>query len=199
MPLESEVDQLIAAMGKKHATYLQGLKELGCRAGELWQLTWDNLDFERKVATIAPEKNSNPRQLRMSSKLVAMLNSLPRTGNCVFGSGDLDDFARWFYMKRMQLAKKLQNPRIRKIGFKTLRHFKASMLYHSTKDILLVMRTLGHKDIRNTLIYTHLIDLVDDDFVCKTAKTLEEASKLIEAGFDYVTELDGIKLFRRRK
>ena len=120
-------------------------------------------------------------------------------GDRVFGAGDLDDFARWFYMKRMELAKKLQNPRIRKIGFKTLRHLKASMLYHSTRDILLVMRTLGHKDIRNTLVYTHLIDLVDDDFVCKSAKSLGEASKLIEAGFDYVTELDGVKLFRRRK
>jgi len=30
-------------------------------------------------------------------------------------------------------------------------------------------------------------------------KSLEEASKLIEAGFDYVTELDGVKLFRKRK
>src|SRR6266705_4846307 len=35
VPLESEVDQLIATMGKKHATYLKGLNELGCRAGEL--------------------------------------------------------------------------------------------------------------------------------------------------------------------
>ncbi|TMI14781.1 hypothetical protein E6H33_07430 [Candidatus Bathyarchaeota archaeon] len=43
-----------------------------------------------------------------------------------------------------------------KIGFKTLRRWKASTLYHQTRDILLVMRTLGHKDIRNTLVYTHL-------------------------------------------
>ena len=145
------------------------------------------------------ERNSNPRQLRMSSKLVARFNSLPRTGDHLFGSGDLDDIARWFFMKRRGLAKKLQNPRIRKIGFKTLRHFKASMLYYDTRDILLVMRTSGHKDIRNTLVYTHLIDLENDDFVCKTAKTLEEASKLIEGGFEYVAEIDGVKLFRKRK
>jgi len=58
-------------------------------------------------------------------------------------------------MKRLELAKKLENARMAKIGFKTLRHWKASTLYHQTRDILLVMRTLGHKDIRNTLVYTH--------------------------------------------
>ena len=31
------------------------------------------------------------------------------------------------------------------------------------------------------------------------ARTVEEASKLIEVGFDYVTEIDGVKLFRKRK
>ena len=86
-----------------------------------------------------------------------------------------------------------------KIGFKTLRHWKASTLYHQTRDILLVMRTLGHKDIRNTLVYTHLIDTRDDEYICKTSKSLSEASSLIEAGFECVTELEGTKLFRKRK
>jgi len=29
--------------------------------------------------------------------------------------------------------------------------------------------------------------------------SLDDASKLVEAGFDYVTELDGVKLFKKRK
>ena len=61
------------------------------------------------------------------------------------------------------------------------------------------MRTLGHKDIRNTLVYTQLIDTRNDEYVCKTAKSLAEAGTLIEAGFEYVTELDDVKLFRKRK
>ena len=32
-----------------------------------------------------------------------------------------------------------------------------------------------------------------------TASTLEDAQKLVEAGFEYVTEIDGVKLFRKRK
>jgi len=199
IPVESEVDQLIAGMGKKTATYLQALKEWGCRAGELWNLRWEDLDLENGTVNITPEKNSSPRQLRVSSKLSAMLNNLPRKGSLVFGAGSLDDFARWFYMKRLQIAIKLSNPRIRKIGFKTLRHFKASTLYRQTRDILLVKATLGHKDIRNTLVYTHLLGEQDSDWTCKTAKSLTEASSLIESGFEYVTELDGTKLFRKRK
>ena len=38
-----------------------------------------------------------------------------------------------------------------------------------------------------------------DDYVCKTASNVNEASKLIEASFEYVTEMDGVKLFRKRK
>ncbi len=74
------------------------------------------------------------------------------------------------------------------------------MEYHKTKDILYVMKLLGHKSIKNTLIYTQLIEFDDNDqFVCKVAKTVQEASVLIECGFEYVCSMDDIKLFRKRK
>jgi hypothetical protein len=37
------------------------------------------------------------------------------------------------------------------------------------------------------------------DFMCKVANNLDEAVKLVESGFEYVTEMDGVKLFRKRK
>ena len=73
------------------------------------------------------------------------------------------------------------------------------MEYHRTKDILYVKQLLGHKKLDNTLIYTQLVDFQDDEYTCKVAKTLTEATALIEAGFEYVTELDDCKLFRKRK
>jgi hypothetical protein len=42
-------------------------------------------------------------------------------------------------------------------------------LYHKTKDILHVMRVLGHRSIQNTLVYTQLIDFQDEDFTSKAA------------------------------
>jgi hypothetical protein len=44
-----------------------------------------------------------------------------------------------------------------------------------------------------------LVKLEEDEYVCKVAKTVEQASRLIEAGFEYVCDIDGVKLFRKRK
>jgi len=38
-----------------------------------------------------------------------------------------------------------------------------------------------------------------DDFHVKVAESLEEICKLVESGFEYVTDMDGKKLFRKRK
>jgi hypothetical protein len=40
-----------------------------------------------------------------------------------------------------------------------------------------------------------------DEYIVKIAKTIEEAKRLVEAGFEYVTGeyCDGGKIFRRRK
>ena len=62
-----------------------------------------------------------------------------------------------------------------------------------------VMKILGHRSINNTLIYTHLIDFRDDEYVSKVGTTSRETCQLIEAGFEYVTELNEAKFFRKRK
>ena len=129
-----------------------------------------------------------------------MLRAMPQDAEYVFKSGCLDHFAENFRKQRKRVAVKLKNPRIKRISFKTLRHFRATMLYHSTKDILYVMTVLGHKNIKNTLVYTHLVNFKDDEFISKVARTAEEACKLVEAGFEYVcTTPDGLMIFRKRK
>jgi site-specific recombinase XerC len=81
----------------------------------------------------------------------------------------------------------------------TFRHWKTTMEYHKTKDILPVMQLVGHRSITNTLVYTHLVDFKNDEYTSRVAKTIEEARQLIEQGFDYVTEMENIKIFRKRK
>lgn len=101
---------------------------------------------------------------------------------------------------RNRLAHKLQIPEISQIRLYDFRHYYASMLYHKTKDLLLVKSCLGHKDLRQTLRYTQLLGTSEDEeFTVRCAKSVKEASELIESGFEYVTEMDGIKLFRKRK
>jgi hypothetical protein len=72
------------------------------------------------------------------------------------------------------------------------------MEYHRTKDILYVMKLLGHKRIESTMLYTQLIEFSDHEYACKVADTVKEAKVLVEAGFEYVTAFDGHRLFRKR-
>ena len=61
------------------------------------------------------------------------------------------------------------------------------------------MQLLGQKSIQNTLVYTQMVQFKTEEYLSATANTIEDAQRLIEAGFEYVTELDGIKIFRKRK
>ena len=127
------------------------------------------------------------------------LDNLPKSSLKVFGEVKYKTLQKRLQEQRRRIASKVKNPRLLKVTFVTLRHFKATMEYHKTKDILHVMRILGHKSIRNTLVYTHLVDFKDEEFVSRAAWTLEEASRLIESGFDYVCDIENAKLFRKRK
>jgi hypothetical protein len=40
---------------------------------------------------------------------------------------------------------------------------------------------------------------LDDNYICIVAQTVDEAKVPVENGFDYVTEVDEFKLFRKRK
>jgi len=100
---------------------------------------------------------------------------------------------------RSRLAEKLHEPKYRTIRLYDLRHFYATMTYHKTKDILYVKQQLGHKKLETTLIYTQLVNFGNDEFVCRVAKTVDEATALIESGFEYVCDMEDAKLFRKPK
>jgi len=105
--------------------------------------------------------------------------------------------------QKKALAVKLKNPRLLRIGFHTFRHWKATMEYHRTKDILHVQRLLGHKNIENTMIYIDveraLFQTSNDEFHVRVAKSPEEIKALLEVDFEYVCEKDGLLFFRKRK
>ena len=202
IPLESEIDQLIATCGKTTATLLQTLKETGIRISELVKLKWLNLTPQSKTLNITPSKNSNPRILPISDKLINMLNQLPKNRETIF-SQNIDGHRDHFSTQRRTAANKLQNPRLLAITFHPLRHWKATMEYHKTKDILHVKYVLGHKNIANTMIYINIEQALfteqNDEYTCKAAKTPDECMKLAESGFTKFDEIDGIHLYRKRK
>lgn len=73
------------------------------------------------------------------------------------------------------------------------------MEYSKTKDLLHVMKLLGHRSVQNTLIYTQLVNFETNEYHSATAKSIQEAAQLVEAGFEFVCSIDNIQLFRKRK
>lgn len=199
IPVEREIDDIIAGCSRKMAAFIELLKETAMRRGEAFALKWTDIDSVQRTVRIMPEKGSNPRIFRISNNLAAMLCSLPRTSERVFSYKNILYLEKTFRKQRKRIAFKLGNPRILQIHFHTLRHWKATMEYAKTKDILHVKQLLGHKSIENTLKYTQLINFGEDEYLCKTAKTVDEAVQLIEIGYEYVTDIEGCKLFKKRK
>lgn len=203
IPTEQEIDVLIAGCGKKTATFLQLLKETAMRSGEAKRLEWINIDSEKNIITLnLPEKGSNPRMWKVNQKLIDMLNALPRKSQRVFGEGPVNSMKTTFLRARKNLAAKLQNPRLTRISFHTLRHWKATMLYHKTKDPYYVKNFLGHKSLQNTEIYINiehtLFEPGNDEFSVNATDKPEEVKSLLEVGFEYVCQKDGLVFLRKR-
>jgi integrase len=210
IPLEREIDVLISSTRRKLSTFLLLLKETGVRPIEAWRVKWDDIDVPHRTVTVKPAKYSRARKLKISEQLLNMLLALPKTNAYVFSpSGnpdrfhiELEHFSRNYTKQRKRIANKLKNPRLMRISLRTFRHWKATMEYIKTRDIVHIKEMLGHVNINNTLKYIHLANAItnnENQYICKTAKTVEEARKLIEQGFEYVCEMEGVKIFRKRK
>ena len=204
---ESEINSLIDAATKKLSTYLLLLKETGMRSAEAWGLKWSDVDFERGGLTLNDtKKHGTPRGFKVSPRLTAMLNALPRHSKTWMfqnqtESASLIHFAAGFRFFRNTLSVKLQKPNLLKISFHSFRHWFATMEYNKTKNLLHVQERLGHKNILNTVIYTHLVNFEADAYNTSIALDVDEARKLVEAGFEFVTGEygDGGKIFRKLK
>jgi integrase len=175
IPLEKELDVLIARPRLKMSVFLQTLKETGADSGEAWKLRWKDINVEHKTLDITPTKNHLARTLPVSSNLVSRLLQLPRKSDRVFNCKSLDGFRAGYEAMKNNLAVEQNNPRLCEIAFRSFRHWKATTEYAKTKDILHVKWMLGHKRFENTLIYTHLVNFGSDDYVCKTARNVNEA------------------------
>ena len=204
IPHDNKIECIIANASKKLATAIAISKDTGLRPVELMKLKLRDVDLSKGAIYPETAKHGNPRVMKLSNRTLNMLNrhiEKERIGlnENIFGTWNSDTYGKNFRYTRNRTAEKTADPSIRTIRLYDLRHYYATMLYHKTKDILHVKQQMGHKKLETTLIYTQLLNLNDDEWSCKTATTIEQATQLIEAGFTYVTEIDGTRLFRKRK
>jgi integrase/recombinase XerD len=203
IPSEEKLNMIIARSSKQFALVLSMMKDLGTRPIELTWLKVKDTDLEKGVVTIRRAKHCVGRTLKLKAQTLAMLNAyvlLKKIGqNDRLFPVDSASISEGYRRFRNKLADNLGDISMKSIRLYDFRHFKATMEYHRTKDLLHVKRLLGHKDLRTTLRYTQLIEIEGDEYHSAAAKTIQEAQKLIEQGFEYVTDIEGVKLFRKRK
>ena len=198
IPTKENIMKIISA-SKKYAPIFKTLLETGLMPYELSQVPQADIDLERGILNARGYKGHASRTFKLQSDTTSMLKAY----FCKYQTFPESIWIRKMWIKhRNKTATKLQDPTLKTIRLYDLRHYYATMLYAKTRDILLVKQQLGHKKLETTMIYVQLVNTLfneSEDYTCKTAKTLEEATQLIEHGFEYITEIDGTKLFRKRK
>jgi integrase len=126
-----------------------------------------------------------------------MLNSLPKTHERIFPIPYASVFNPYTKLRK-RTAEIQKNPRLLSIELRTFRHWGGTMIAKYTNgNVLMVKKLLGHKRVENSMKYIGMIDFKDDEFEVTTATTVDEAKQALSAGFDYVTEKNGIMILRR--
>jgi integrase len=200
IPTAEALMKVISATSKKYATIFKILMETGVMPFELSNVSLSDMDLDKGTIVVRGFKGHSSRVFKLRSDTLAMLKEYVAKYYCDKPFPNAVWIGKIWRRIRNRIAEKLKDPNVRSIRLYDLRHYYATMLYYRTKDILLVKQQLGHKKIETTLIYTQLVSFSEnEEYYSATARTIDEARKLIESGFEYVTEVDGIKLFRKRK
>jgi integrase len=151
----------------KHRTFVDHLKpavllslHTGLRQGELLNLTWDYVDFDRSILTVEGKtaKSGKTRHIPLSEEALWLLRTwkqeqtVKSVRRIVFPAVDGEPMSEigksW---ERLLKRAKIQNFR-----WHDLRHDFASKLVMSGVDLNTVRELMGHADIKMTLVYAHL-------------------------------------------
>jgi site-specific recombinase XerD len=135
----------------------------GMRKGELLNLEWRDVDFDRKKIRIRIKDNWAPktseREIPINDNLFSVFESLKES-------------SKEGYVFQDEKGQQIQNNRLRKrliilarkcglqnvTKLHTLRHTFASHLVMNGIDLPTVKKLLGHTDIKTTMIYSHLAE-----------------------------------------
>jgi integrase len=136
--------------------------QTGMRRGELLNLKWSSIDFERRLVTVETSatfktKAGRRRVVPLSDSALDLLRSKfgKSPSEFVFTLNEKPIFADWagHLFKRYVREARLSNPQFR---FHSLRHSFASWLIERSVPIYQVKVLLGHANVRTTEQYSHL-------------------------------------------
>jgi integrase len=204
LPTREKIQMFIANAGKQLGRKLQLSMETGLRPVELARLRVKDLDLDHKTVNPTTAKKGNARTIPLSQNLTVKLQEHIAENNLspsdlLFKGTDSDLYGKQYRNMRNRLAEKLKDPTLKTIRLYDLRHYFCTKKLNDIGNPYTVMVLMGHTKLETTQRYMHLLNFNDDEWTCTGATTAQEATKLIEAGFQYVTTIEGIQLFKKRK
>lgn len=162
----AEADLLLTELSgtskKLHDMTLLSL-HCGLRAGEIFNLKGQDLDFENELINISDPKNKESRKAYMTKAVKEMLlEHMPILPNeYIFkdrNGNKVNAVSKSFHgvIKRLGFNEGITDRR-QKITFHSLRHTFASWLALQGEPILTIKELLGHKSLAMTTKYAHLM------------------------------------------
>jgi integrase len=203
VPPRTKIDQIMADSGKTLALKLQVSVKTGMRPVEIFELKTKDIDLDQRYIYPTTAKHGAPRRIKIDEQLTLLLRDYiareNKQPNDQLFNGDEIRYGKEYREVRNRLAKKLNDPSIRKIRLYDFRHYFATTTYYKT-DLKQTQYLLGHKHSNTTDRYTHLLENVDEQqFITRVTNTVKGARQLIENGFQLVDTMDGLKIFKKRK
>lgn len=167
LPAYPDLDQLAFADYLKPMVLIS--MNTGVRRGELFNLKWSDIDFNRKTLTVSgtTAKSGKTRHIPINREAHNTLQgwrAQTNSGNeLVFtaSTGDRFDNVCSSWEAALALAD------IEDFRWHDLRHHFASMLVMKGVDLNTVRELLGHGDLKMTIRYAHLAPQIKADAVAK--------------------------------
>ena len=203
VPTREKLKTIIANASETMVAKLTLSMETGIRPVELHNLKVKDVDTEQKLVYPTTAKHGASRTLKMSTALSTMIQEHIAKNNLKSNDqlfkGTAAKYGKNFRRLRNKLADKLHDQTIKTIRLYDIRHYFCTKKCYEIQNPWIVMNLMGHKRLETTQIYMHMLNLEEGEWICQGAETKEQAMKLIEAGFQYVTTIEGIQLFKKRK
>ncbi|MFW5846597.1 MAG: tyrosine-type recombinase/integrase [Nanoarchaeota archaeon] len=140
----------------QHRLILRFLYYGGLRLGEVRNLNWEDLDFERKTIQLKIAKGEHQRIVFLHDSLIEELNNfkVSREGK-IFESNRGKKYSEQTIQAIVKQA--AQRAGIKKrVTPHTLRHSFATHLLEAGCDLRNIQQLLGHANLQTTQIYTHV-------------------------------------------
>ena len=200
IPTTENIYKIISASSQKYATIFTILEQTGVETQELATTNRTDIDAEQGIINVQGCKGHNSRSFKLKTQTADLLRAYLHKYTTDKPFPKSKRIGEMWRRTRNRLATKLNNPQLKLIPLRNLRHHYATKTYDKTKDILFVMQRLGHKKIETTMFYTQLVTFnEEDEYTVRTATNIKEATDLLEHGFTYIQDIDGMKIYRKRK